>query len=152
MDWLVGTAKSLHTAVGFRLRQIAIDIWCLGRVLKREKEIVGRGNWMDHCRRCHQEISLDSIERYMRVSQIPIDQLPAIMDKTPRQAYLMLGLVKKKPSLPTHIAKQNRGKENSSHMRNSAEDSWKRALISCPYCDETIEFESKGECLIARRA
>jgi len=148
IDWLVGTANFLHTTVGLRLRQTAIDIWCLGRILKREKEIVGHGNWIGHCKRFHPEISLDSIERYMRVGQIPIDQLPAILDKTPRQAYLMLGLVKKRPSLPTHRVEPDRGKVNSLHMRNF-EEPWKRALITCPHCNGAIELARKGDYFFA---
>jgi len=144
LDSLVEAANCLHKTVGYRLRQTAFDIWCLGRVLRREKELVGRGNWIGHCRRCHPEISLDSIERYMRVAQIPTDQLPAILDKTPRQAYLMLGLVKERPSFPIRPARQDRGKMNSSHMRNFADTSWKHALIRCPHCGGAIGFAQKG--------
>jgi len=147
LDWLVGTANCLHQTVGLRLRQTALDIWCLGRVLRREKELVGHGNWIDHCRRLHPEISLDSIERYMRIGQIPVDQLPTILAKTPRQAYLMFGLVKKRPSLPTYPVEPEGDIVNSSHMRNF-KGSWKSALIKCPHCNGTIEFWRKGDYFI----
>jgi len=148
LDSLVEDANFLHKTVGLQLRQTALDIWRIGRVLRREKDLVGHGNWMSHCRRRHPEISLDSIERYMRVGQIPIDQLPVLLDKTPRQAYRMLGVVKEKPSLPTYPAKQGTGEVNSSHMRNFEEEPWKHAQIECPYCDRTIEFAQKGDYFI----
>lgn len=151
LDWLVGTANQLHNTVDLQLRHTAFNIWCVGRVLRKEKELVGHGNWIDHCRRYHPEISLDSIERYVKVGETPIDQLPALLDKTPRQAYLMLGLVKKRPSLSTHPVKQDRSKANSAHMRNFEERSWKSALINCPLCDSALEFSTKGDCMIVRR-
>lgn len=150
LDWLVGAANYLHKTVGFLVRQTAFDIWCVGRVLRREKELVGHGNWMDHCRRFHPEISLDSIERYMKVGKIPIDQLPAILDQTPRQAYLMLGLVKKRLSLPVYPVEHGRGKMNSSHMRNFEGGSWKHTLIECPHCTGKIDLARKGDYLITR--
>ncbi len=151
MDWLVNTVNYLHKTVNLRLRQTAIDIWCVGRVLAREKELVGHGNWMDHCRCFHPEISLDSIERYMKVGQISTDQLPALLDKTPQQAYTMLSLARKRSSLPAQPVKQDRSKANSAYMRNFEERSWKSALTECPYCYRRIKFETQGTCVIARR-
>jgi hypothetical protein len=145
LDSLVDTANSLHRTLGLRLRQTALDIWCIGRILTREKELVGHGNWMDHCKRFHPEISLDSIERYIRVGEISIDQLPAIVEKTPNQAYVMLGLVKKRTSLPTHPIEH----DNSSFVRN-LKGSWKVALFKCPRCNVTIEFSRKGNYWQAR--
>jgi hypothetical protein len=151
MDWLVNTVNYLHKTVNLRLRQTAIDIWCVGRVLAKEKELVGHGNWMDHCRRFHPEISVDSIERYMKAGQIPIEQLPALLDKTPRQAYVMLDLARKRSALPVQPVKQDRSKVNSAHMRNS-EQGLIIALFECPYCDKKIEFSTEGTYGIARRA
>jgi len=135
MDRMVEYVNALHRDVGLRLRQTALDIWGIGRVLKWEKEMVEHGNWIDHCKRCHREISIDSIERYMRIAEIPIDQLPIILEKTPRQAYLMLGILKKRPSLPGSVRGQDRWMENSAYVRNL-----KKALtllpiqITCPLC------------------
>jgi len=152
LDWLVGTSNQLHNNVGFQFRQTAVYVWCVGRVLRREKELVGHGNWIEHCKRCHSGISLDTVERYVRVGEIPVDQLPAILNKTPRQAYLMLGMVKKRPSLPSYPARQDKGKANSAHMRNLVVRSWKEGQFSCPYCDKPIKFDSDGRFLMARRA
>ena len=152
LDWLVGTANQLHNNVGFQFRQTALYVWCVGKVLRREKELVGHGKWIDHCRRCHPGISQDTIERYMMVGETPVDKLQGMLDMTPRQVYLMLGLVKKRPSLPSHPARQDEGKANSAHTRNLVVSSWKRALLSCPYCDGAIELNNNGACLIASRA
>ena len=144
MDWLVGTANYLHGAIDLHARQTVFEIWCLGRVLKREKELVGHGNWMDHCRRFHPQISLDSIERYMRVGQIPTDQLPAYLSKTPSQAYLMLGPVKKRPSLPSHTGRQDDGKANSAYVRNFPKGLWASAVDNCPLCNGLIWYTLEG--------
>ena len=151
LDWLVGTANQLHNNVGFHLCQTVYSIWSVGRVLRREKELVGHGNWIDHCRRCHPEIPLDSIERYMKVGETPVDQLQGMLDKTPRQVYLMLGLLKKRPSLPSHPARQDKGKANSAHMRNLVVSSCKLSLLSCPNCDMPFKVENNGGFLIASR-
>lgn len=144
MDHLTAHVKSLHQTMVFQFRQTAVHIWCIGRALSREKEMVGHGSWIDHCRRFHPEISLDSIERYMHVGKIPTDQLPALLDKTPSQAYLMLGLIKKRRSLPRHPTKQDNGKANSAHMRNFPKGLWASGLDHCPHCNGTIWFTLEG--------
>jgi len=43
MDCLTATSNNLHVTVGLQVRQTAVNIWCIGRVLMREKELVGQG-------------------------------------------------------------------------------------------------------------
>ncbi|WP_455279343.1 hypothetical protein [[Eubacterium] cellulosolvens] len=137
MDQLIAHVNGLYQAMVYYVRQTAAHIWFIGRALIREKEIVGHGNWMSHCRHFHSEISIDSIERYMKVGkEIPIDQLPILLDKTPSQAYQMLE-IKKKRSLPT---KQNNVKSNSANLRKFPKGFWASGLGNCPHCDGLIWF------------
>ncbi|MGA2785005.1 MAG: hypothetical protein ABSF09_09950 [Candidatus Bathyarchaeia archaeon] len=152
LDNLVQAANNFYTSIIGQLRRTATDVWCLGRVLQREKELVGQGNWMDHCKRCHPEISLDSIERYMRVGEIPINQLPVLLDKTPSQAYRMLRPATKRPSLPAHPVESDSLKVDSAQLRKFERSPWISGYLECPYCNEKIALMRKGPYWMAGRA
>ena len=140
LDHLTVHVNSLNQAMIFYVRQTAFHIWCIGRALSIEKELVGHGNWIDHCRHFHPEISLDSIERYMKVGKVSMDHVPDLLDKTPSQAYLMLGLIKKKSSHSRHPTKKDNGKSNSANMRNFPKGLWAHFLDHCPHCKRPIWF------------
>ena len=145
MDHLIADVNSLYQAMVFYVRQTAVHIWCIGKVLSREKELAGHGRWMDHCRRFHPEISLDSIERYMQVAkEFPIDQVSTLLDKTPSQAYRMLDEIKKRRSLPRHPTKQDNRKSNSANMRNFPKGVWASGLDHCPLCNGSLWFTLEG--------
>ena len=153
MDHLIADVNWLYQAMVFHVRQTAVHIWSIGKVLSREKELAGHGRWMDHCRRFHPEISLDSIERYMKVArEIPVDQAPALLDKTPSQAYQMLDLTKKRRSLPRPQTKKDNHKANSAQMRNFPKGLWASFLDNCPHCDKPIWFTLEGNSLIMHAA
>ncbi len=149
INWLISNANSIHRNIGIQVRKTAVDIWRVGKILNREKEIVGHGEWQNHCARVHPEISLDAIERYMKVGQIVIDQLPTILDKTPRQAYLMLGIVKQKKSPTTDPERQEAENAKSAHVRNM-DDTRTWTPITCPSCNSAIELTRKGKFWIVR--
>lgn len=135
----------------FHVRQTAAHIWCIGKVLNREKELAGHGRWMTHCKQVHPEISLDSIERYMQVAkEFPIDQVPTLLDKTPSQAYRMLDEIKKKRSLPRHPIKQDNRKSNSAQIRNFPKGLWASILDHCPHCNGSLWFTFEGNRLTIR--
>jgi hypothetical protein len=98
---LTKTTNTMHRDICHQLRATAMDIWFVGRILKREKELVGHGSWMEHCKKYHPEISNRTIERYLRVGEIETSDLDSILDKTPQQAYLMLRILKEGKKLPS---------------------------------------------------
>jgi hypothetical protein len=153
MDQLIANVYNLYQAIVHYARQTAAHIWYIGRALSIEKEMVGHGRWMDHCRRFHPEISLDSIERYMNVARaIPVDQVPALLDKTPSQAYQMLDITKKRRSLPRPQTKKDNHKANSAHMRNFPKGLWASFLDHCPHCKGSLWFTFEGNRLKIRAA
>ena len=144
IDQLTGYVRSLYQGMVFHVRQTAAYFWFIGRALIREKEIVGHGNWMNHCRDFHPEISIDSIERYVKVGkEFSTDQLPTLLDKTLSQAYQMLEF-KKNRSLPRHPTKRNNGKSNSANLRNFPKGPWASGLYGCPHCNELVWFMIEG--------
>ncbi|HKM51735.1 MAG TPA: hypothetical protein VJZ75_11210 [Candidatus Bathyarchaeia archaeon] len=152
LDTLVQAANNYHESIIGQLRRTAIDVWCLGRILRREKELVGHGNWMSHCKKFHPEISLDTIERYMMIGKIPKDQLPSLLDKTLTQAYQMFRPAKKRPSLPAHPVESDSLKVDSAQLRKFEQSPWVSSYLQCPYCDGKIKLMLKGPFWIAERA
>jgi DNA-directed RNA polymerase subunit RPC12/RpoP len=152
LDTLVLAANNFYTSIIGQLRRTATDIWCLGRILLREKELVGRGNWMIHCKKAHPEISLDSIERYMMIGRIPKDQLPILVDKTLTQAYQMFRPAKKRPALPAHPVESDSLKVDSAQLRKFEQSPWVSNYLQCPYCNGKIELMRKGPFWAAGRA
>ena len=150
-EHLTAHVNYLYQVMVFYVRQTAAHIWCIGRALNREKELVGHGRWMDHCRRFHPEISLDSIERYMKLAtKFPTDQVSTLLDKTPSQAYRMLDEIKKRRSLPRHPTKQDNRKANSAQMRNFPKGLWASGLDHCPHCNGSLWFTLEGNRLKIR--
>jgi len=106
---------------------------------------------MDHCKRFHPEISLYSIERYMAVGEIPIDELPALLDKTPSQAYRMVLPAKKSPSLPNDPVKSKSLKANSAQMRKFEDVLSLPGSLECPHCKRRINVSRAGAYLMVWR-
>jgi hypothetical protein len=145
MDQLIVNVYNLYQAMVFHVRQTAAHIWFLGRALNREKELVGHGRWMTHCRRFHPEISLASIERYIKLAKdFPTDQVSTLLDKTPSQAYRMLDEIKKRRSLPRDPIKQDNRKSNSAKMRNFLKGRGASVICNCPHCNGQILLTFEG--------
>ena len=143
ISWLISNANSIHRIIGNHLRRTAVDIWKLGKILAKEKEIVGYGEWLNHCAHAHPEMSEDTIERYVRLSRIPTDLLPEILDKTPSQAYRMLGMLKEKQSLVIRPGGQEVEDSDSAKLRNlEGKPTW---AITCPSCNAPIQLVRNGD-------
>ncbi|WP_455282163.1 hypothetical protein [[Eubacterium] cellulosolvens] len=107
--------------------------------------MVGHGRWMTHCRRFHPEISLASIERYIKLAKdFPTDQVSTLLDKTPSQAYRMLDEIKKGRSLPRDPIKQDNRKSNSAKMRNFPKGRGASVICNCPHCNGQILLTFEG--------
>ncbi len=148
ISWLISNATSIHRIIGNHLRRTAVDIWKLGKILAKEKEIVAYGEWLKHCASAHPEISHDSIERYVRVSRIAADQLPMMLDKTPSQAYRMLDMLKEKQSPVIRPGGQEVEDSDSAKLRNlDDKPTW---AITCPSCSSAIQLVRNGDHVTAR--
>jgi hypothetical protein len=136
-----------HAELKWKVRRTAFDIWKIGRMLIAEKETLPHGEWEEYCRRTHPEISMRTIQNYMKVAnEIPKTQLIAFLDRLPTQTYRILSVVKppkskeeavsiKEPRVqpPTPTDKN----ETVSFFKPEEEkaESWE---AECPHCHRPI--------------